>query len=308
MAAQRVRTSSTRVLACACPLFAVFAVGGVAYAQEQAPAPVVKYYVVPYSANPDENTLFRIAEQTLGAGARYPEIFQLNQGRPRPDGTAFTNAASIQPGQVLQLPDDARNSANGPLPAGQPPAVQVPPAPQPAQPVTTTTNTTSGSIVASLTTGIGGAVLGLLGGLRLRRAWTKRADKDSSPVITPDPPTEPLVQPAATPPSPARQAPERPSRPRQPDDEFKPSSGILEMPAKRPKHLLDETGPIQDWVPLPGTPGEHSYFFLSTADTQLIAAIHPDSNVNLTITTSPALPRVVLDGNEIPDIRKISGN
>lgn len=263
MAAQRVRTSSALALACAGPVVAVFAVGGVANAQEQptgssSGAAVVKYFVVPYSASPDENTLFRIAEQTLGAGSRYQEIFQLNQGRPRPDGTTFTNPASIQPGQVLRLPDDAR----GTLPVRPAPAAQAAPPPQPAQTVTTTTTgATSGSLAASLTTGIGGTLLGLLGGLRMRRAWMKRSTSDPPPAAGTDPPAEPLFLPTSV------------REPSGLDDEYEPSRGVLELPPAKPKHLLEETGPIRDWIPLPGAPGEHTYFFLSTADTQLLAAV-----------------------------------
>ncbi len=241
--------------------------GGAAHAQDGPPGAVVKYFVVPYSANPDENTLFRIAEQTLGAGSRYQEIFRLNEGRLRPDGTAFTNPSSIQPGQVLQLPDDARGALNGPLPAGQTPAPAAPP-PRPAQAVTPAASAPSGSLVASLATGIGGVLLGLLGGLRMRRAWTRRG----APAPEPEPPTEPVIKPV--------------------DDEFPPSTGTLDLPAR---HRLEETGPIQDWVPLPEVPGRHSYFFLSMADTQLIAAIHPDARINFTVMTAPLPKPVVID-------------
>lgn len=285
MAAQRVRTSSAFALACAGPVVAVFAVGGgVAGAQDlpsgsSSGTAVVKYFVVPFSASPDENTLFRIAEQTLGTGSRYQEIFQLNQGRLRPDGTTFTNPASIQPGQVLRLPDDARNSPRPAMPAPAPVAQAAPP-PQPAQTVTTIpTGATSGSLVASLTTGIGGTLLGLLGGLRLRRAWMNRSAGDSSPAINPEPPTEPLLLPAS------------PRQPSAPDDEFEPSRGVLELPPAKPRHLLAETGPIQDWIPLPSAPGEHTYFFLSTADTQLLAAVPTDGKITLTVTGP--VPKIV---------------
>lgn len=279
MAAQRVRTSSALAVACAAPIVAVF-FGGAAHAQEQPPGAVVKYFVVPYSANPDENTLFRIAEQTLGAGGRFPEIFRLNEGRLRPDGTTFTNPSSIQPGQVLQLPDDARGAVNGPLPAGQTPAPAAAPPPQPAQTtVTTPTGATSGSLVASLATGLGGALLGLLGGLRLRRGWIQRSASTGSEDL----PTEPVIKPV------------------EPAEEYAPSTGTLDLPAK---HRLDETGPIRDWFPLPGPPDEHSYFFLSMADTQLIAAIHPDARINVTVMTAPLPKPMIID---MPSRTEISG-
>jgi nucleoid-associated protein YgaU/DNA-binding SARP family transcriptional activator len=54
------------------------------------------------------DSLWRIAERTLGDGARYPEIAELNYGRPQPGGHALTDAHWIQPGWVLHLPADAR--------------------------------------------------------------------------------------------------------------------------------------------------------------------------------------------------------
>src|SRR5258708_6878538 len=94
--------------ACAGVLFAVLA-GGPALAQSAPPpSPPVKYFVVPHAETPDDITLFKIAEKALGDGRRFQEIFTLNKGRPRPDGTPFDDPAAIEPGQVLLLPDDAR--------------------------------------------------------------------------------------------------------------------------------------------------------------------------------------------------------
>lgn len=299
MTAQRVRTSSALAFACAGPVVAVFAVGGVADAQDKPPgsssgSAVVKYFVVPYSATPDENTLFRIAEQTLGSGSRYPEIFQLNQGSLRPDGTAFVNPASIQPGQVLRLPDDAHGARNGPPLAWPAPAPQAAPPPQPAQTITTTTGATSGSLVASLTTGIGGTLLGLLGGLRIRRAWMKRSTNGPSPAISPEPPTKPLLLPSSPPEPPVT------------DDEFEPSRGVLELPPSKAKHRLKETGPIRDWIPLPGAPGENTYFFLSAADTRLHAAVPSDIKIKLPVVAGPMPEPVIIDEEREPAVREIS--
>jgi hypothetical protein len=142
-------------------LFAVLA-GGPALAQATPPPPV-KYYVVPHADNPDDITLFKIAERALGDGNRFPEIFRLNQGRPRPDGTPFTDPAVVEPGQVLQLPEDAQDPAVrfGPLPAA-PPAV---PAAKPAE------EPSSGLSVglASAVSGTGGLLTGLIAGLWWRR-------------------------------------------------------------------------------------------------------------------------------------------
>jgi DNA-binding SARP family transcriptional activator len=53
------------------------------------------------------DTLWSIAESTLGDGRRYPEIFELNRGRPQPDGTTLERPDRLQPGWVLELPDGA---------------------------------------------------------------------------------------------------------------------------------------------------------------------------------------------------------
>lgn len=153
-------------------LFAVLA-GGPALAQTTPPPPV-KYYIVPHADNPEDITLFKIAERALGDGQRFPEIFRLNQGRPRPDGTPFTDATAIEPGQVLQLPGDAQDPAVrfGPLPVA-PPAV----------PQAKAAEETSGLGVglASVISGTGGLLTGLIAGL-----WWRRR-----PQLLPPPPFEP---------------------------------------------------------------------------------------------------------------------
>lgn len=143
-------------------LFAVLA-GGPALAQTQPPPPAVKYYIVPHADNPDDITLFKIAERALGDGNRFPEIFKLNQGRPRPDGTPFTDPTAIEPGQVLQLPEDARDPAvrYGPLPTAPPVAApEAAPAEEPSG---------LGVGLASAVSGTGGLLTGLVAGLWWRR-------------------------------------------------------------------------------------------------------------------------------------------
>jgi DNA-binding SARP family transcriptional activator len=94
--------------------------------------PVLKRYVV--QARPPgqpRDTLWGIAERHLGDPLRWPEIWELNRGRPLPNppGGRFTDANRIWPGQELLLPPDAVD-----LPPGEPPATQPPPAPRPSQP------------------------------------------------------------------------------------------------------------------------------------------------------------------------------
>ncbi len=74
------------------------------------------------------DTLWRIAEQHLRDPLRWPEIFQLNAGRPQPDGATLTDPHWIRPGWLLLLPADATNLPGTPTTASP----LVPLAPQPA--------------------------------------------------------------------------------------------------------------------------------------------------------------------------------
>ena len=53
------------------------------------------------------DTLWRIAEKTLGDPRRWHEIYALNSHRVQPDGTHLTEAAVLHVGWTLLLPDDA---------------------------------------------------------------------------------------------------------------------------------------------------------------------------------------------------------
>jgi DNA-binding SARP family transcriptional activator len=50
------------------------------------------------------DSLWRIAQRTLGDGARWPEIFDLNKGKHQPNGRTFTTPSLIFPGEELALP------------------------------------------------------------------------------------------------------------------------------------------------------------------------------------------------------------
>ncbi|MFE5561826.1 LysM peptidoglycan-binding domain-containing protein [Streptomyces sp. NPDC056544] len=58
-------------------------------------------------------SLWSIAEQTLGDGQRWEEIAALNEGRTMTDGSVFRTEHPIQPGWLLTLPDTAGMPAQG---------------------------------------------------------------------------------------------------------------------------------------------------------------------------------------------------
>jgi hypothetical protein len=66
-----------------------------------------KIYVVRPPAGRYHESLWEIAQNHLGGGRRYGEIFELNKDRIQPDGTKLTIASLIRPGWVLRMPSDA---------------------------------------------------------------------------------------------------------------------------------------------------------------------------------------------------------
>ena len=66
-----------------------------------------KIYVVKPPVGRFHESLWEIAENHLGDGRRYREIFELNKDLPQPDGSQLTIASLIRPGWVLRMPHDA---------------------------------------------------------------------------------------------------------------------------------------------------------------------------------------------------------
>ncbi|MFI6581564.1 LysM peptidoglycan-binding domain-containing protein [Embleya sp. NPDC050493] len=84
------------------------------------------------------DTLSDIAEELLGDGDRYPEIFAANKDKPQPSGSVLTDPNAIEPGWTLSIPGAGGNEAQQPpqqQPQQQPPQQQQPQqqAPQPPQ-------------------------------------------------------------------------------------------------------------------------------------------------------------------------------
>jgi len=67
-----------------------------------------KLYVVKPPVGRYHESLWEIAENHLGDGRRYREIYELNKDRVQPDGTKLTIASLIRPGWILLMPRDAR--------------------------------------------------------------------------------------------------------------------------------------------------------------------------------------------------------
>ena len=68
---------------------------------------VQKIYIVKPPVGRFHESLWEIAENHLGNGLRYREIFAMNEGRVQPDGTRLTIASLIRPGWILRMPRDA---------------------------------------------------------------------------------------------------------------------------------------------------------------------------------------------------------
>ncbi len=66
-----------------------------------------RIYVVKPPEGRYHESLWEIAQNHLGDGRRYREIFELNKDRVQPDGSKLTIASLIRPGWVLYMPRDA---------------------------------------------------------------------------------------------------------------------------------------------------------------------------------------------------------
>ena len=66
-----------------------------------------KIYVVKPPDGRYHESLWEIAENHLGDGRRYPEIYAMNKDRTQPDGSQLTIASLIRPGWILRMPQDS---------------------------------------------------------------------------------------------------------------------------------------------------------------------------------------------------------
>lgn len=70
------------------------------------------------------DSLWEVAAEHLGDGHRYGEVYDLNAGRPQPDGGTLSDPSLIQPGWRLDLPV---STPNAPLPVAAPSPTEHPP-------------------------------------------------------------------------------------------------------------------------------------------------------------------------------------
>jgi len=191
------------------PLVALAATPGVTpVASPGVTTPPLTYTVQPM------DDLWRLAEEHLGDGMRWHDLYDLNRGLPQPDGRSLQNPDLIYPGWVLRLPPDAVGlAAPAPNPAPTPAAALPPAAPQ--SPVVQGPSATPLPTVASP---------------EPSPAHTAHAPAPVAPIV----PTAP--RPAAPPngtdrqppgPAPAHPAPKHPSEHRHPDRTVAPIGEVL---------------------------------------------------------------------------------
>ncbi|GEN78988.1 LysM peptidoglycan-binding domain-containing protein [Actinotalea fermentans] len=79
-----------------------------------APSEAAERAAADYTVVPGD-TLWGISAEQLGDPQRYPEIVDLNRGRPQPDGGTLEDPDLIRPGWTLRLPEDLVSSSGLPL-------------------------------------------------------------------------------------------------------------------------------------------------------------------------------------------------
>lgn len=79
------------------------------------------------------DSAWSLAEAHLGDGMRWRDLWDLNRGRPQPDGGAWSEPQLLRPGWVLELPGLEASAPPVPVPGGDAaPDIDAAPAPSPA--------------------------------------------------------------------------------------------------------------------------------------------------------------------------------
>lgn len=181
-----------------------------------------KYYVVRTEYEGQPEYLYEIAERFLRDGERYREIFDLNKGRPQPDGLRMTEPEQVEPGWILLLPQDADGAEveAGPLPVVTAVPIESSATAVPAAAAPSSDGPGTGVVVGSVLGGLG--LSGAIGALLVRRRRHRTGIPDAPavapaaqvPVLTRQvqqarparqhvPAPAPVVEPARTPAAPA---------------------------------------------------------------------------------------------------------
>lgn len=157
--------------------------------QGRAPIPESVIVRAPDPRTGVHDSLWRIADRILGDGSRWPEIYQLNHGKPQPGGGTLTRPSLIFPGEELRLPaavapaphnpepgasaseSSAAPSATSASPSARPSAVSDTPAHAPAQPGPTAPAEPGHDVAADvfLGAGVAAAISAALWAVRRRR-------------------------------------------------------------------------------------------------------------------------------------------
>lgn len=96
------------------------------------PVAVVETVRAPDPVTGNCDSMWAVAERALGDGTRWPEVFELNRGKPQPNGLPLTDPHRVFPGEKLLVPA-ALPPATVPTPPVEP-AAPPPPAPSPELP------------------------------------------------------------------------------------------------------------------------------------------------------------------------------
>jgi len=146
-----------------------------------------KVYTVKAPVDGYHDNLWDIAENHLGDGRRYHEIYELNKDHVQSDGRKLELARLIQPGWTLTMPDDAVGVDRVPEPADVPVQAPTPVDDAPADVADTVQDSGDDAAFSSdlgRATGIGLLAAGVLAALALqrRRAPGRRPDDDARDV------------------------------------------------------------------------------------------------------------------------------
>ncbi|ANS79095.1 putative integral membrane protein [Serinicoccus hydrothermalis] len=133
-------------------------------AEAGASVKVTKFYEVKPPAGRNHDTLWDIADRTMGDPFRYKEIYQLNKDRVQPDGRKLQDADLIQSGWQLVMPADASGrditSVRAHVPATQTPTASAAQAQAQLDDVAQRTGDTAGEAASAAGSGAAGAVAG----------------------------------------------------------------------------------------------------------------------------------------------------